>query len=89
MGEKIWTKRTRAQGSNFGEMPRGEDFCKRKSQQKRNITRCQQTKRCSLSKKVKKGKKRLMDLVLTCLMRTSSVLVQWAEDRRSITEAEE
>lgn len=36
-----------------------------------------------LSKKVKKGKKRFMDVALRCLMRTSSAPAQ------SITEAEE
>lgn len=62
LGEKIWTKRTGVQRSNFGEMLREEEFCKRNSQ-KETKQDAKGKKSINYSKKVKKNKKRFIDLV--------------------------
>lgn len=61
LGEKIWTKRIGVQRSNFGEMLREKEFCKR-VRKKETKQDAKGVKSVNYSKKIKKSKKRFMDL---------------------------
>lgn len=58
-----------------------KNFAKGVVRRKETKQKPREEKKVNYSKEVKEGKKKATDLVITSLMRISSVLFQWSKDR--------